>query len=27
MTFRKTLNPTTGGTDGSMWIQPLLHQY
>jgi prepilin-type N-terminal cleavage/methylation domain-containing protein/prepilin-type processing-associated H-X9-DG protein len=27
MTFRRTLNPTTGGTEGSMWIQPLLHQY
>jgi prepilin-type N-terminal cleavage/methylation domain-containing protein len=27
MMFRQTLNPTTGGTDGSMWIQPLLHLY
>jgi prepilin-type N-terminal cleavage/methylation domain-containing protein/prepilin-type processing-associated H-X9-DG protein len=27
MTFQQTLNPTTGGTDGSMWVQTLLHQY
>ena len=27
MMFRRTLNPTTGGTEGSMWMQPLLHQY
>jgi prepilin-type processing-associated H-X9-DG protein len=27
MTFRRTLNPATGGTDGSMWMQPLLRDY
>jgi prepilin-type N-terminal cleavage/methylation domain-containing protein/prepilin-type processing-associated H-X9-DG protein len=27
MLFRKTLNPTTGGTEGSMWMQPLLREY
>jgi prepilin-type processing-associated H-X9-DG protein len=26
MMFRQTLGPS-GGTDGSMWVQPLLHQY
>jgi prepilin-type N-terminal cleavage/methylation domain-containing protein/prepilin-type processing-associated H-X9-DG protein len=25
MMFRRTLNPTTGGTEGSMWMQPLLY--
>ena len=25
MLFRRTLNPTTGGTEGSMWMQPLLY--
>jgi prepilin-type processing-associated H-X9-DG protein len=27
MMFRKTLNPQTGGTEGSMWMQHLLQQY
>jgi prepilin-type processing-associated H-X9-DG protein len=25
--FRQTLNPQTGGTEGSMWMQTLLHMY
>ena len=27
MRFRQTLNPQTGGTEGSMWMQPLLRTY
>jgi prepilin-type processing-associated H-X9-DG protein len=27
MIFQQTLNPTTGGTEGSMWMQTLLHTY
>jgi prepilin-type N-terminal cleavage/methylation domain-containing protein/prepilin-type processing-associated H-X9-DG protein len=27
MTFQQTLNPTTGGTEGSMWMQHLLREY
>ena len=27
MQFRQTLNPTTGGTEGSMWMQHLLRTY
>jgi prepilin-type N-terminal cleavage/methylation domain-containing protein/prepilin-type processing-associated H-X9-DG protein len=27
MMFLKTLNPTTGGTEGSMWMEHLLHMY
>jgi prepilin-type N-terminal cleavage/methylation domain-containing protein/prepilin-type processing-associated H-X9-DG protein len=27
MQFRRTLNPQTGGTEGSMWMQHLLSQY
>jgi prepilin-type processing-associated H-X9-DG protein len=27
MLFRRTLNPATGGTEGSMWMQPLLRTY
>ena len=27
MRFRQTLNPQTGGTEGSMWMQYQLHEY
>ena len=27
MRFRQTLNPQTGGTEGSMWMQYVLHEY
>ena len=27
MQFRRTLNPQTGGTEGSMWMQHLLRTY
>jgi hypothetical protein len=27
MRFRQTLNPQTGGTEGSMWMQHVLREY